>query len=96
MVHEIHQVTGFNKVAPHTLRVDFADGTSQVIDFSPILRGELYGALGDEAVFDQVELDPEIHTLVWPNGADFDPAILHNWPERVADLERLAEDWQLV
>ena len=28
-----------------------------------------------------------------PNGADFDPAILHRWPERVADLERLAEEW---
>ena len=39
---------------------------------------------------------PEIHTLVWPNGADFDAAILHNWPERVADLQRLAEEWQLV
>ena len=94
MAHEIHRVTGFEKLAPRTLRVDFDDGTSRVIDFGSVLRGELYGPLADEAVFDQVELDAEIHTLVWPNGADFDPAILHDWPDCVADLERLAEEWE--
>ena len=93
MVHEIHSVTGFEKVAPRTLRVDFEDGTSRVIDFSSILRGELYGELADEAIFDQVEIDAEIRTLVWPNGADFDPAMLHDWPDHVADLEGLAEEW---
>jgi len=93
MIHEIHEVAGFEKVRPSTLRVDFSDGTSQMIDFSPILRGALYGPLADEAVFDGVRLDPEARTLVWPNGADFDPAILHDWPERKVDLERLAAGW---
>jgi hypothetical protein len=93
MVHEIHRVTGFEKIGPYTLRVDFADESSQVIDFRSILRGELYGPLADAEIFDQVALDPEAHTLVWPNGADFDPAILHDWPERVADLKRLARGW---
>ncbi|HEX9723318.1 MAG TPA: DUF2442 domain-containing protein [Vicinamibacteria bacterium] len=59
----------------------FADGSTQVIDFRPVLKGELYGALQDPSLFDEVRLDPEAHTLVWPNGADFDPAILHKWPE---------------
>ena len=44
-----------------------------------VLAGELYGALADEEVFDSVRLDEEAHTLVWPNGADFDPAMLYNW-----------------
>jgi hypothetical protein len=30
-------------------------------------------------LFNQVRIDPEVHTLVWPNGADFDPAMLHDW-----------------
>ncbi len=93
MGHGIHRVTGFEKVAPRTLCVEFDDRTARVIDFSPILRGELYGPLADEAVFDQVEIDAETHTLVWPNGADFDPAMLHDWPDRVADLRRLVEGW---
>lgn len=94
MEHEIHKVVSFNKVDSFTLRVDFEDGTSQLIDFSPLLRGKLYGPLRDESVFDRVKLDREVHTLVWPNGADFDPSILHDWPQRLASLERLARNWE--
>ena len=93
MSHPIHRVTGFERVAPFTLRVAFADGSAQVIDFRPVLKGELYGPLQDASVFDQVRLVPEAHTLVWPNGADFDPAILHNWPEAGPELEALARSW---
>jgi hypothetical protein len=93
MAHEIYRVTSFEKVAPFTLRVQFNDGTSQTIDFRPVLKGELYGPLQDSRLFDQVRIDPEVYTLVWPNGADFDPAILHNWSESGPALKALAEHW---
>src|SRR5712692_686361 len=93
MTHEIHQVISFEKVAPFTLRVQFEDATSQIIDLRPVLQGELYGPLQKATLFDQVRIDPEVHTLVWPNGADFDPAILHNWPESGPALKALAEQW---
>ena len=96
MTHEIHRVVDFKKVAPFTLRLEFEDGTRQVVDFQPVLKGELYGPLRDPSVFDQVRLDPEAHTLVWPNGADFDPAMLHNWPETGPKLQALAETWPLA
>jgi len=95
MAHEIHRVASFEKLAPFTLRVKFADGTSQTIDFLPILKGELYGPLQNPVLFDRVSIDPEVHTLVWPNGADFDPAILHNWPESGPKLKALTEKWDL-
>ena len=31
--------------------------------------------------------------LVWPNGADFDPATLHDWPEHEAGMVALARQW---
>lgn len=93
MSHEICRVVSFEKMAPFTLKVVFDDGSSQVIDFRPVLKGELYGPLNDSLVFDQVRIDPEVHTLVWPNGADFDPAILHNWTESSPALKSLAEKW---
>jgi len=93
MSHEIYRVVSFERVAPFTLKVVFDDRTSQVIDFRPILKGEVYEPLKDPSLFDQVRIDPEVHTLVWPNGADFDPAILHNWPESGPALKTLAKKW---
>lgn len=85
MKHLIFRVTSFEIHGAFTLRVTFDDGVSRIIDFSKVLKGELLGALRDPAVFAQVQVDPEAHTLVWPNGADFDPATLHDWPQ-YADL----------
>ena len=77
-VHPLHRVQAFDRVGTHALRVDFADGSTQTIDFTPVLAGELYGPLRDPRVFAKVRLDPEVHTLVWPNGADFAPEFLHD------------------
>lgn len=93
MKHAIHRVTAFRQVGEFTLHLAFADGTEQVIDFRPILTGEIYGALSDPALFGQVSIDPEVHTLVWPNGADFDPAELHDWPRVSAAFAVLAQSW---
>ena len=93
MSHPIYRVQSVEIVAPFTLRVRFDDGEERRIDFRPILAGELFGPLCDIAVFNQVRLDPEIHTLVWPNGADFDPATLHDWPLHEAAFRDLAQRW---
>ena len=67
-----------------------------MIDFKPVLAGEVFGPLRDLNLFNQVFLDLEVHTLVWPNGADFDPATLHDWPERVEALSKQARQWDSV
>jgi hypothetical protein len=93
MEHAVHRVTGFDIVGPYRIRLTFADGVVRTIDFDPILQGELYGPLRDLTHFNSVSLDREIHTLVWPNGADFDPTTLHDWPEHEAAMVALAKRW---
>lgn len=93
MVHPIQRVTAFRIVGPYTLSVSFSDGTEQRIDFTPVLRGALFGPLSDQATFERVALDPEVGTLVWPNGADFDPATLHDWPQVREELAARARTW---
>jgi hypothetical protein len=93
MQHPIHRVVSFAVVAPHTVRVAFNDGTEQCIDFRPVLHGPLFGPLQAPHVFNAVALDPEAGTLVWPNGADFDPATLHDWPGVSGELAARATQW---
>jgi len=94
MNHAIHHVRAFQVTAPHTLLVEFDDGSAQTINFLPVLAGALYGPLRDLALFNRVEIDPEVHTLVWPNGADFDPATLHDWPQYAEALAARAAKWE--
>jgi hypothetical protein len=94
MNHPIYRVRSVKIVAPYTLRVGFDDGAEQTIDFRPVLAGELYGLLRALAVFNAVKIDPEVHTLVWPNGADFDPATLHDWPQYAEALIARAQEWE--
>lgn len=93
MPHSIHRVTAFAIVGPYTLTVRFDDDTSRTIDFHPVLEGELLGPLQRLDLFNQVGIDHEAHTLVWPNGADFDPETLHDWPRYEADLVKMAKRW---
>ena len=93
MNHPIYRVVGFKIVAPYTLQVSFDDATVQTIDFRSVLLGELYAPLNEVKVFNGVRVDPEVHTLVWPNGADFDPATLHDWPMLAEALCERARQW---
>lgn len=94
MNHPIYRISSIENNAPYTLKLKFNDGLSRTIDFEPILEGELFGPLRDPALFAQVRIDPEIHTVVWPSGADFDPATLHDWPQHEAGFLAAAKRWK--
>ena len=96
MSHPIYRVISFELEAPYTLRIRFDDASEQVIDFHAILVGELFGPLRDPSLFNRVRIDPEVHTLVWPNGADFDPATLHDWSDHLPELTKIVERWSLA
>ena len=93
MGHRICRVVSFKETAPFTLEIVFSDGASRVIDFSPLLKGPLYGPLRDLSFFRRVQIDSVAHTLVRPNGADFDPATLYDWPECGPAFCEMARNW---
>lgn len=96
MKHPIYQVCGVEVVGPYTVRVQFTDNVEQVVNLRPVLAGELYGPLLDLQLFNRVSIDPEVKTLVWPNGADFDPATLHDWPTYQDAFAARAREWASV
>ena len=96
MSHPLYRVRSFEIVSAYTLRVRFDDNTEQTIDFRPVLAGELYRPLRNLELFNQVRIDTEVETLVWPNGADFDPATLHEWPANEQAFRELARRWEAV
>ena len=95
MTHPLYDIIHFEIVDDYTLHIVFDDNSEQVINFEPVLFGEMYGPLRDLKFFNQVQLDKEICTLVWPNGADFDPWMLHEWPRLVDQLAGQAKEWEL-
>jgi hypothetical protein len=96
MTHQIHSVISVDLIGTYSLRVGFNDGSSREIKLEPFLEGEIYGPLRNPDVFAEVKIDPEVRTLVWPNGADFDPAILHDWPQHEEAMRALAKRWALA
>ena len=96
MNHPIYQVRTVEIVELYTLRVRFSDDTEQIVYLKPVLAGELYGPLLDLQLFNQVAVDREVKTLVWPNGADFDPATLHDWPKYKDAFAARAREWERI
>lgn len=92
----MHKVESVKVVAPHTLEVVFDDRVTRRINFLPVLHGDMYGPLREASVFESVRVDEEVKTIVWENGADFDPSLLYRWEEHVEELTKRAKQWENV
>lgn len=56
----------------------FSDGVQGEVDLSRDLDGPMFAPLQDPENFRRFALDPELRTLVWPNGADLAPEFLRS------------------
>jgi hypothetical protein len=62
----------------HRLWLRFNDGAEGEVNLAAHLVGPVFLPLRDPAMFAAVRLDPELRTVVWPNGADLAPEFLHS------------------
>jgi hypothetical protein len=57
----------------------FEDGVAGEVDLDRLVRWEgVFEPLRDPQRFAEVRVDPELGTIVWPNGADVDPDVLYS------------------
>ena len=72
-------IVGVRVVGPYVVELTFADGYIGRVDLGPSIvgRGGVFKALNDLSVFNQVQVDPESGTIVFPNGVDLDPDVLY-------------------
>lgn len=70
------QVIAATFVRDFTLRVTFDNSVSGEVDLANELEGDIFLPLRDPDYFRKFRVDPDIHTVVWANGADFAPSFL--------------------
>jgi hypothetical protein len=76
-MERIAHVTEVRPMGGHRLHLGFDDGVTGEVDFSGERWAGVFAPLADAEFFARVELDEELGTIVWPNGADFAPETLH-------------------
>ncbi len=69
-------VTDVRPTGAYRLWIRFSDDAEGEIDLADELDGVVFGPLRDPALFAQVYIDSDVHTVAWPNGADFAPEFL--------------------
>ena len=74
----VPRVVQARAVAAFRLFLSFDDGVAGELDLASRLRGPVFEPLKDERYFAQASVNHELGTVVWPNGADFAPEVLHD------------------
>ena len=74
---ELVDVIAVKHVRDYVLWLKFEDGTEGEVDIRSSLRGPVFEPLRDLEYFKQVRVEPELGTIVWPNGADIAPETLY-------------------
>ncbi|MCA1840746.1 MAG: DUF2442 domain-containing protein [Actinomycetota bacterium] len=84
---DIPHVAKVDVPRPHVMTVTFEDGIVRTFEFrTAFAKGPMFEELDDPTFFEQVKVDPQSKTVVWPNGLDLDPSVLHG------DFEAAGQD----
>ena len=80
-------IVGVAVLRPHVMRLLFDDGVVRDVQYMPgQASGSMLAPLNDPEYFALVNVDHEAGTVVWPNGLDLAPEVLHGDYEAESDL----------
>jgi hypothetical protein len=74
MIIHVQQV---EHLGAYRLTLQFNTGEWRTLDLEDHLWGPVFQPVRDPQVFQQVRVDADAQTIVWPNGADFAPEFLY-------------------
>lgn len=73
-----HDVTGVQCLGGRRLMLPFDSGERREADIGAWVSFHgVFEPLKDESYFRKVRVDPDVGTIVWPNGADVCPDVLY-------------------
>jgi hypothetical protein len=81
MMQPCATVTDVRALDGYCVELTFSDGVRGIVDLTNRIvgRGGVFTPLEAAEFFRQVAVDSELGTIVWPNGADICPDLLHAW-----------------
>ena len=74
----LKDIVAVQPLEDYKLHLCFEDGIEGVVDVSQLIEFEgIFAPLKELSYFNQVQLNPELGTIVWSNEADLDPDVLY-------------------
>ena len=72
------EVTAVEPAGEHRLLLTFRGGEQRIIDLAGLIQFTgVFLPLRDRDYFEQVRVNADLGTIVWPNGADLCPDVLY-------------------
>jgi len=69
----MHKIIAVKPLEKFKIEVNFEDGVKGCIDLSKLIGKGVFAAIKDPNKFRKVGIDPQTHTVCWPNGIDLCP-----------------------
>ena len=82
------RVTDVQPLDSRRLRLTFSDGLVRDVDCSFLMHGTLGQPLNDPDYVKQARVDEDARTVVWPNGLDPSPEVLHGERDHLTTMTR--------
>ncbi|MGA2267639.1 MAG: DUF2442 domain-containing protein [Bryobacteraceae bacterium] len=75
----LKDIVAVKPLGKYRLYLRFEDGAEGIVDLAEHLAFHgVFQPLRDPACFALVQVDNELGTIAWPNGADLDPDVLYS------------------
>jgi hypothetical protein len=74
----LKDIVAVQPLEEYKLLLRFEDGVEGIVDVSQLVEfSGVFAPFKDLSFFNQVQLNPELGTIAWPNEADLDPDVLY-------------------